>query len=59
MKKRALESKRRHLEAQVAALQAEIDGAESEAQLTLVRQRETADAAASSRREIARLRGIA
>jgi circadian clock protein KaiC len=56
LRRRSLERKRQVMEAQVAALQAEIDGEEDELQALLSREEEKARVAAQERAELATLR---
>ncbi|MGO9756051.1 MAG: hypothetical protein ACLPNY_05500 [Roseiarcus sp.] len=57
VKEREAERKRRVIEAQVAALQAELEGQSGEAELFIARQRAASDAAVRARQEIASMRG--
>ncbi len=57
VKQREIERKRRQIETQIAALQAELEGQESESELFASRQRAASDAAVMARKKIASSRG--
>jgi circadian clock protein KaiC len=57
VKQREIERKRRQIETQIAALQAELEGQAGEAELFVSRQRATSDAAVMARQEIISMRG--